>query len=147
MADDLHGSIREHLHQQRLEAEAAAAQSAAHDPNDLLLFRLVHDLVPTSADFRANLAKCLPRRGPEIKDPLIWAGLSMYDNAAQAESTARRFNGRHGSFLAEVYLPPNDLRVFIRQTLTPGHFTVVCCESLCPTSFIGTVRPIVGLNP
>jgi hypothetical protein len=112
-----------------------------------VFYRIVPSLTPTSADFRSNLAKCLARRGPEFSDPLIWAGLSMYDSAAQAANTARRFQGRFGGYLAEIDLPLDDPRVFIRQTLTPGHFTVVCCESLCPASFIGTVRSIVGLNP
>jgi hypothetical protein len=126
-----------------LSATVAAAQPSV-DPSRVL-YRLVRAREPSSADFLSNLAKCLPRRGVEQTDPNIWAGLSMFDTPDAAVLNARRFNGRIGRFLAELELPhEGDGRVSIRQTLRPGHFTVLCCEITC-ISFIRSVQPIVGL--
>ena len=78
--------------------------------------------------FLSNMAKCLPRRGPEVDDPTIWAGISCYNTARQAERTARRYPSI-GTRLAEVLIS-GDPRVVVRQSIRPGHYTVLACPDL-----------------
>jgi hypothetical protein len=111
-----------------------APEPASADPQPLgrVLYRIVHAPGPTAGDFTSNLAKCLPMRGAEPEEPLLWAGLSMFDTPEAAMRNARRFYGKLGAFLAELHLPVEaDARILIRQTLRPGHFTVLCCEATC----------------
>lgn len=123
--------------------ELATAQQASLSR---VLYRIVQDASPLPRDFTSNLAKCLPMRGAEAKEPLLWSGLSMFDTVDAAERNAQRYKGRIGRFLAQLQLPPEgDARVLIRQTLRPGHFTVLCCEATC-ISFVRDVQPIVGLT-
>ncbi len=98
-----------------------------------VLYRIVQASSPALSDFTSNLAKCLLMRGAEPKEPLLWAGLSMFDTLEAATRNAQRYNGRIGRFLAELDLPRDgDARVLMRQTLRPGHFTVLCCEGDVP---------------
>lgn len=115
-------------------------------PTHRTLYRVVRRSAAARDDFTSNLAKCLPMRGAELNEPLLWAGMSMFDTPDAAMRNARRFRGRLGTYLAELVLPlEHDPRVLVRQTLRPGHFTVVGCEDTC-ISLISNVQPIVGLS-
>jgi hypothetical protein len=88
-------------------------------------YRIVRTDPPTAADFMSNRDKGLPPRGPEVSDPDLWAGISVYDHRDRAESQARRY--QLGAFLAVIELPdnrqPGGLRV--SKTLTdPHHHTL-----------------------
>ncbi len=120
---------------------AMATQTEVHRT----LYRIVRGATPARGDFTSNLTRCLPMRGAESKEPLLWAGLSMFDTPDAAQRNAHRFEGRIGTYLAALTLPLDDARVLVRQTLRPGHFTVLCCEDTC-ISLITDVQPIVGLS-
>lgn len=122
------------------------AATTEQQPPGRVLYRIVRDLIALPTDFRSNLVRCLPMRFAEPKDPLLWAGLSMYDTPQQAARTARKYNGKLGAFLAELYLPSDsDRYALVRQSLVVGHFTVLCCDRTC-LSFVRDVQPIVGLS-
>src|ERR671933_2158320 len=61
------------------------------------LYRIVRGATPVGGDFTSNLTKCLPMRGAEAHEPLLWAGLSMFDTPEAAARNARRFGGRLGT--------------------------------------------------
>ena len=92
------------------------------------LYRIIRAPEVSSTDFRSRLAHCLSRRGAEVADPLIWAGVSTFQDAERAAQRARRYS--IGTYLARLRLSDDDARVLIRPTLTVGHFTVCACESL-----------------
>ena len=96
--------------------------------NARALYRVLRDQIPSPTDFRSNLSKCWAPRGPELADPIIWAGLSMWDTRDLAERAARRYKGRIGAYVGAVHVAQDDARVLIRPTLSPGHVTVMACE-------------------
>jgi hypothetical protein len=141
-------SIQEQLRRARDPEQSAEPERAQTTQATLgrILYRVIRGSSPSSDDFASNLTKCLPMRGAESKEPLLWAGLSMFDTPDAATRNALRFRGRIGTHLAELVLPAeDDARVLVRQTLRPGHFTVLCCDISC-ISFITHVQPIVGLS-
>jgi len=109
-----------------------------------VLYRLVTADRTGPQHFVSNLSRCRIPRGPERDSPIIWAGISMYDSTQQAETTARRYKGRVGTYLAEVHIPEEAPQVVVLPTLTVGHFTVLCCIPGLML-MVHDVRPIVGL--
>jgi hypothetical protein len=152
-SDELLRDILEHLHTRTpasspttsSEPGGAAAQ-APRQSNQQILYRIVQEQAPQLSDFESNLSKCLSRRGAELTDALVWAGFSMYDTAVEAERTARRVRGRIGRFIAAVRVPLDRQElIVVRQTLRPGHFTVLACAPRC-VELVEHVRPISGLQ-
>jgi hypothetical protein len=103
------------------------------------LYRILRTNTPTAPDFRSHLARCDPRRGAELADPLIWAGISAFSDAARAAQRARRFS--LGTHLAQLHIDEADPRMVFRPTLATGHFTVWACENLLLSS-IRAIEPI-----
>lgn len=83
-------------------------------------YRIAKGVVPAMADFTSNAAKGLPLR--RNASPDLWAGLSMYDTAAQAREVARRFPAL-GSHVAAVAIE-DGAPIRVAKTLGPGHYTL-----------------------
>ncbi len=103
------------------------------------LYRILGGPQVTLYDFRANLARCKPRRGRELIDYSIWAGISTFDNPPAAERLARRH--RMGTHLARLEVPADDERVVLSPSSESGHITVWACEDLL-ASFVHGVTAI-----
>jgi hypothetical protein len=103
------------------------------------LYRILSGPQATPDDFRANLARCKPRRGRELIDHSIWAGISTFDNPSAAGRMARRY--RMGSHLARLEVPTDDERVVLSPRAETGHITVWACEDLL-TSLVQSVTTI-----
>jgi hypothetical protein len=138
--EEVQARIRQFLSTEQVELSTFVVPA-----NVYVLYRVLRDLSALVTNFRSNLNKCWVPRGPEVTDPTIWAGLSMYDTIEQAEQTARRYKGRIGSYVAVMYLPEGDPRILIRPSLGAGHFTIMGCEEVFP-ELVQEVRPIVGLS-
>ena len=139
-------AVQEALRANREPEPVSEVAPTAQPPVGRTLYRIVRGPAPSTNDFASNLAKCLPMRGAEASEPLLWAGLSMFDTTEAAVRNALRFGGRIGTHLAELSLPTDgDGRVLVRQTLRPGHFTVLCCDTVCIAS-VRSVQPIAGLS-
>lgn len=109
------------------------------------LFRIVRWSSLEGDPFISNLAACRLPRGPEVADPLIWAGLSVLDTHAAAETFARRYHGKLGGFIAVLAVPEDDRRAVVRSTLGPGHYTLLVCPALCQR-WVQSVIPMPGLT-
>jgi hypothetical protein len=70
------------------------------------------------------------QRGVELHDPLIWAGLSMFETAELASTTARRYRLRIGTHLAELQIPEDEPLILVRPSLSMGHYTVMGCAGI-----------------
>jgi hypothetical protein len=93
-------------------------------------YRITKTSPPTATDFMSNLQKCLPPRGPELRDPGEWAGISMYETIEQAAATTERYRYAIGQFVTRVDVPdgaPAVVRAFVKQTGGPGHYTLWAC--------------------
>jgi hypothetical protein len=105
---------------------------AVTEPRPRSFFRIIGSARPTLADFVSNLQRCAKPRPAEIADPVEWAGLSVFDTRAAAESTARRYP-RIGSFVAEVRVPdaaPAAVRAIVLKTGGPGHWLLLRCAEV-----------------
>jgi hypothetical protein len=109
-----------------------------------VLYRIVHTNPPTLDDFRPNLSKCLPPRGPELGDLTLWAGLSTYATLHQAERAALRYP-RLGAYVGRLEIPDELANLVVRQTLGPGHHTLMGCGETC-LRLVADVIPIAGLT-
>lgn len=92
-------------------------------PPNLRLYRIVRSNPPSWVDFLSNLVKDLPPRLPERLDPLDWASISTFDSFDEAARRARRYN--LGAFVAELAVPRESERLFLRQTYGRGHYSVL----------------------
>jgi hypothetical protein len=104
------------------------------------LYRILLGPQPAPTDFRANLARCRPRRGHELLDAAIWAGISTFDSQGPAQRLARRH--RIGTHLARLEVPVDDERVVLSPRGDFGHVTVWACEDLL-ASFVHSVAAII----
>ena len=105
------------------------------------LYRILLGAEPTAFDFRANLAKYLPRRGAELVDLPLWSGVSMFDSVVAAAQTARRY--RIGTHLGRLEVPADDRRVLLSHPGSSGQRTVWACEEAL-LSFFRDVVEITG---
>jgi hypothetical protein len=103
------------------------------------LYRILLGSQATLLDFRANLARCKARRGHELIDAGLWAGISTFDTQPRAERLARRH--RMGTHLARLEVPADDERVVVSPRGESGHITVWACEDLL-ASFVHGVTAI-----
>lgn len=105
----------------------------------MTLYRILPGSVAAVGDLRSHMAQCDPRRGAELVDHCLWAGVSTFDAADKAARRARRF--AIGTFLAVLEIPDDDGRIVARPTLSTGHYTVWGCERLLLT-FVRGVVPV-----
>lgn len=87
------------------------------------LYRIVQSASPTAEDFMSTMMRGRPPERRDRQHPGEWAGLSLFDNAAQARRMAQRFPAL-GAWMATVSLDPR--RAVVRQTFGEGHHTVWC---------------------
>jgi hypothetical protein len=106
-------------------------------------YRILAGEAPTADDFRSNRARGLPPRGPELADPGLWTGLSLFDRREEAERRARRY--RLGTHLAVLDLAEGwvDDPTRLRKTLGPHHFTAWGTFS----EFEARIREVVPVRP
>jgi hypothetical protein len=92
----------------------------------ITLYRILREPVPVRADFRSHMSKCDPRRGAELVDHALWAGVSMFIDPLAAARRARRYH--LGTHLARLEVPEDDPAMVVRPTLADNHYTVWACE-------------------
>lgn len=93
------------------------------EPVPRTVFRVIRSQHPSWADFLSNQVRDQPPRGPELADPLEWAGISVFDDLELTRRRARDVPvlGRH---VAELRIP-DDAPVLIRPSTGPRHWTLV----------------------
>ncbi len=103
---------------------ARTAGPAAAAGRSATFYRIVAGRAPTADDFRSNRDKGLPPRGPELADPSLWTGFSVFDRREAAATRARRYG--LGTHVAALRLPQEwvDDPRRVRKTLGARHFTV-----------------------
>lgn len=100
-------------------------------------YRLVRTNPPTTWDFLSNQAKGRPPRRPEILDPSLYAGVSVFDDRAAAAAFALR----RPAWIAALELRPSD-RVRITKTgRHPNHYTVHADPAVLLAAIVG-VMPV-----
>ena len=90
-----------------------------------MLYRIITKADP-EANFVSNAAKGLAPRGPEVTNPLIHNGLSMFDSLEGAAAKVPIIERGGGTVLGigEVRIPAGAADVSITKTLGAGHYTV-----------------------
>ena len=91
-----------------------------------VLYRLITELEPAD-NLLSNAAKGLAARGPEIAEPLIHKGLSMFNSLEKAVAKIPVLErGGHTVYgIAEIRIPAGAADVTVIKTLGAGHYTVV----------------------
>lgn len=87
------------------------------------LFRIITEPSP-EANFLSNRSRGLPPRGPEVANPSLHSGLSMFDSleAAATKVPVLKRGGKHVYGIGEIEPAPG---VTVTKTLKdPAHFTV-----------------------
>ena len=87
----------------------------------LTCFRVSRVNPPDVNTFTSNYALGKPPRGPELTDPRIHKGISVFDTFAAAAARTRAFD--LGNFIAELQLDAGTSITF-EKTLGPGHYTL-----------------------
>ena len=96
---------------------------AAIGPLPRTLYRAIRSQHASWADFLSNLVRDQPPRGPELADPLEWAGISVFDDLEVARQRARDVPVL-GRYVAELRIP-GDAPVLIRPSVGEHHWTLV----------------------
>ena len=90
-------------------------------------------------DFISSLQLCRGPRPAEVLEPILWAGVSMFDNLRDAENFAIRYS--LGRYIAEVHIPPRApavIHVVVQKTRGPGHYTVLGCAQILSSLVVDT---------
>lgn len=102
-----------------------------------ILYRVVHDEVPTARDFDSAMVLGRPLSRLYRQSPELWSGLSTYDLPGDAQNTSRNFP-QHGLWIAELDVATMvaTRMIALRQTGPGGHhYTVWGRNSI----FLGTI--------
>jgi hypothetical protein len=114
------------------------------EPGGRLYWRIVRSNPASWVDFLANAVKDLPARSVELRDPLDWASISVFDAAEEAAERARRYG--LGRYLAALRIPEDGfvagVRVVVRQTYGPGHYSLLAG----PVTFVRAVERVVPVG-
>lgn len=87
------------------------------------LYRAVRRKSAGIGDFWSDFAHGQPPFPPQLHEPLLWAGVSMFSDPAHAAMKARASS--QGLSLAEVTIP-DDADVVVKQTgRDPQHYSVM----------------------
>ena len=94
------------------------------------LRRIITSAEP-EANFLSNAAKGLAPRGPEVANPSIHNGLSMFDSLEGAAAKVPVIERGGGTVLGigEVRIPAGAVDVSVAKTLGAGHYTVTGAPS------------------
>ena len=93
------------------------------EPVPRAFVRAIRGQHPSWADFLSNQVRDQPPRGPEVDDPLEWAGISVFDDLAVARQRAREVPVL-GRYIAELRIAAN-APVLIRPSTGPRHWTLI----------------------
>ena len=88
----------------------------------LTLYRAVSTFPPTRDDFLSDEAKGKRPRPAQLQDPILYRGISVFDDLA--ELAARRRRVPLPPLTVELSIP-DGAPVTIHKTLGPGHWTIV----------------------
>jgi hypothetical protein len=103
-------------------AEGGGGGAAA---GEMQLFRIITEATP-EANLTSNAARGAAARGPEIANPALHQGLSMFDTMQGAVSRVSMLQrgGKTVYGIGEFSIPGGAPGVSVQKTLGPGHYTV-----------------------
>ncbi len=103
------------------------------------LYRAVRRKSAGLGDFWSDFAYGQPPFAPQLREPVMWAGISMFSDLAHAAMKARAYS--QGLFLAEVTIP-DGAHVVVRQTSRdPRHYSVMGTPAML-ISLVTQVTPV-----
>lgn len=104
-----------------------------------VLYRAIRRKEAGLGDFWSDFAHGEAPVRAQLSEPIRWAGISMFQDQATAEQTARRWV--QGRYLAEVHIP-DEAAVLVRQTArNPHHFSAMGTPATL-YSLVARVLPI-----
>ena|SRR6266496_1373658 len=87
----------------------------------MILYRVVRSSEPVDEDFMSDEAKGKPPVPVQVREPVLYRGISMWDSLDSAVETARAW--RLGDYVAELDIDSGEA-VVVTKTRGPGHYTV-----------------------
>lgn len=104
-----------------------------------ILYRAIRRMEAGLGDFWSDFAHGEAPVPAQLRDPLRWAGISMFDDQAVARETASRWV--QGRYLAELHVP-DEAAVVVRQTGRDVHHFSVMGTPATLRSLVARVLPI-----
>src|SRR5229473_198685 len=88
-----------------------------------VLYRAIKRSRPSLSDFWSDFALGVDPLPSQLREPIRWAGISMFSNQAKAVATAKRW--AHGRAVVRVEIPDGAPVLVVQTGHDPHHFSVM----------------------
>ncbi len=107
-----------------------------------VLYRAIKRQRGSLGDFWSDFALGENPQLPQLRDTIMWTGISMFDDQAKAVNFAKRYS--QGRFVAELKIDTDHDDVVVAKTgMDPSHYSVMGTPATLRSLISGKPVPII----